>query len=110
MPIPDQESLLLPVLTVFADDAEHHNEEIRELMIRRFSVQPAELLQKHPDGNSIFNVKIALALANLQGAPHKGPQAIRKTRQLREAKFYKITEYGKAILSRNPSGLTLHDL
>jgi len=110
MSIPDQESLLLPVLTVFADDAEHHNEEIRELMIRRFAVQPDELLQKHPDGNSIFNVKVALALANLQGAPHKGPHAICKTKQLGNTKFYKITEYGKAILSRNRSGLTLRDL
>jgi hypothetical protein len=110
MSIPDQESLLLPVLSVFADNAEHHNEEIRQLMILRFAVQPAELLQKHPDGNSVFNVKVALALANLQGAPHRGPKNIRKTKQLGDTKFYKITERGKAILSRNPSGLTLRDL
>jgi hypothetical protein len=65
-----------------------------------------ELMQEHPKGNSVFNVNIALALANLQGAPHRGSKAINKINK----DVYGITEYGKDILKRNPSDLTLKDL
>src|ERR1700730_3780671 len=76
MPMPDSQTLLLPILRLFADDREHSIEEIRERMRVQFSVAPDELLQKHPNGNPVFHVNVALALANLQGAPHGGSRAI----------------------------------
>ena len=110
MPIPDSQTLLLPVLRIFGDGAEHSNEEIWERMAVQFKITPSELLQKHPAGNGVFHVNVALALANLQGAPHRGSKAIERVRNKSGAKFYRITEYGKSILNRNPSDLTIGDL
>jgi restriction system protein len=110
MPIPDSQSLLLPVLRVFANETEHSNEEIWERMTVQFKITPDELLQKHPTGKSVFHVNVALALANLQGAPHGGSKAISKVRSKDGTKVYRITEYGKTILNRNPSDLTIKDL
>jgi restriction system protein len=110
MSIPDSQTLLLPVLRVFADDAKHSNEEIWERMRAHFRILPDELLQKHPMGNSVFHVNVALALANLQGAPHRGSKAIEKIKSNGKTKIYRITEYGKTILNRNPSSLTIKDL
>jgi hypothetical protein len=95
---------------VFADAAKHSNEEIWELMRVSFRIAPDELLQKHPLGKSIFHVNVALALANLQGAPHGGAKAIEKIKSKGKTKIYRITEYGKTILNRNPSDLTIKDL
>jgi restriction system protein len=106
MTLPDSQTLLLPVLKVFSDGKKHSIEELRERMRKQFSVTPDEVLQKHPKGNSIFYVNVALALANLQGAPHQGSKAIEKVGR----DLYRVTEYGKAILRRNPSSLTLRDL
>jgi len=106
MPLPNSQSLLLPVLRIFADGAEHSIEEIRKRMATEFKVTADELLQKHPKGNPVFSVNVALALANLQGAPHRGSKAI--TRVKRDV--YRITEYGKDILKRNRSDLTIKDL
>jgi restriction endonuclease Mrr len=110
MPIPDSQTLLLPVLQVFADNAEHSNEEIWERMRLQFKLTPDELLQKYPTGKPVFHVNVALALANLQGAPHGGSKLITKVRNKGRMKFYRITEYGKAILNRNPSDLTIKEL
>jgi len=106
MSIPDAQSLRLPVLRVFADNGEHSIQEIRERMRIEFNVSTEELSQKHPTGNSVFHVNIALALANLQGAPHRGSKAITKIKR----DVYRITPYGNDILKRNPSELSLSDL
>ncbi len=110
MPIPDSQTLLLPVLRIFGDDAKHSNEEIWERMGIQFKIPPDELLQKYPTGKPVFHVNVALALANLQGAPHRGSKAIERVRNKGRTKVYRITEYGKTILTRNPSDLTVKDL
>jgi hypothetical protein len=104
--LPDSKTLLLPVLRIFADGVEHTSEEIGKRIIVQFQIAPLQLLQKHNDRISVFQNNVALALANLQGAPHKGPKCIEKVRK----KVYRITEYGKTILKRNPSSLTIKDL
>lgn len=106
MPIPDSQTLLLPVLQVVADGLEHSSEEIRERVRVQFDIAPHELLVKNRKGKTVFHSNVDLALANLQGAPHRRSNAIEKVRK----EVYKITEYGKVILKRNPSGLTIKDL
>jgi len=108
MPIPDCQTLLLPVLRVVADGVEHSSEEIRERMRVQFGIAPNELLQKLKNGTPVFNNRAAWALAhlNMRTGPIGHPEAIAKVKK----EVYKITEYGKAILSRNPSDLTIKDL
>lgn len=62
-------------------------------------------LQKHDDRASVFHNKVALALANLQGAPNSS----KCIEQVGE-KGYEITEHGQTILKRNPSSLTIKNL
>jgi hypothetical protein len=104
--LPDSKTLLLPVLRAFADGAEHTSEEIQERMKVQFEIAPHELLPKQNDRISVFHNNVALALANLQGAPHRGSKCMEKVGEKR----YKIAEHGKTILKRNPSSLTIKDL
>ena len=106
MPIPDSKTLLLPVLRVLGDGAEHKSVEIRERVKVQFDIAPRELLQKTRKGIRVFHNRVALALANLQGAPRGHSRAINKVRK----EAYKITEHGMAILKRNPTTLTISDL
>lgn len=109
--VPESRMPLLPVLRAFvlrtfADGMEHTSEEIRERVRVQFEIAPHELLRKHNDRTSVFHNKVALALANLQGAPHRGSKCIEQVGE----RGYKITEHGKTILKRNPSTLTIKDL
>jgi restriction endonuclease Mrr len=106
MPIPETKVLLLPVLRVLGDGAEHKTVEIRQRVKVQFDVAPQELQQKTRKGILVFHNRVALALANLQGTPHGHSRAINKVRK----EVYKITEHGMAILKRNPSALTINDL
>jgi restriction system protein len=108
MPIPDSQTLLLPVLRVVADDREHSSEEIRERVKAQFDIVPHELLQKLKNGTPVFHNRVAWALAhlNMRRGPLGHSQAVEKVRK----EVYKITEYGKAILKSNPSALTIKDL
>jgi len=108
MPIPDSQTLLLPVLRVLADGLEHSSQEIRERVKVQFDIAPRELSQKHKNGIPVFHNRVVWALANLN--MRRGPlghsEAIERVRK----EVYKITEYGRAILGRNPSELTIRDL
>jgi restriction system protein len=104
--IPGFQALLLPELRVLADGVEHSSQEIRDGVRVQFDIAPHELVVRNKKGKTVFDSNVDLALANLQGAPHGRTKAIEKIRE----GVYKITEYGKAILSRNPSDLTIKDL
>ena len=108
MPIPDPQTLLLPVLKVLADGAEHHVEEIRECVKNQFGVTPSELAQKNKRGASVFVNRVAWALAhlNMEAGPIGHPAAI----VLIKKGVYRISEHGTAILKGNPSDLTIRDL
>ena len=106
MPIPSAQTLLLPVLRLLGDGAEHVSREIRERMRLQFQVTSEELRQKNKKGAPIFHNRVALALANLQGAPHGGGKAIEEVKN----EVYRITAYGQAILSRNPTDLSRGDV
>lgn len=107
MSIPDPQTLLLPVLKVLADGAEHKVEEIRERMKNQFDVTPSELAQKNKRGFVFVNrVAWALAHLNMKAGPLGHPIFITKVKK----GIYKITEHGMAILKGNPSDLTIMDL
>ena len=108
MPIPDSQTLLLPVLRVVTDGHEHSSEEIRERVRVQFDIAPHELLQKFKNGTAVFHNRVAWALAhlNMRRGPLGHSEAIEKVRK----EVYRITEHGKAILKRNPSALTIKDL
>lgn len=108
MPIPDCQTLLLPVLRVLADGTEHSSEDIREQIRIKFSIALDEVQQKHSNGTPIFHNRVAWALAhlNMRRGPLGHSVAIEKVKK----EVYRITEYGRAILSRNPSALAIKDL
>lgn len=108
MPIPDPETLLLPVLQEMADGAEHQAKEIREGTKAKFQITSNELLLKHRNGMPVFVNRVAWALAhlNMERGPIGHPKAITLTKK----EVYRITEHGKAILEGNPTHLTIKDL
>ena len=108
MPIPDSQTLLLPVLRVLGDGHEHSSEQIRERVRIQFDIAPHELLLKYKSGTTVFNNCVAWALAhlNMRRGPLGHSEAIEKVR----TEVYRITEHGRAILKRNPSALTIKDL
>jgi restriction system protein len=107
MPIPDPQTLLLPVLKVLADGAEHAVEEIRERMRNQFGVTPSELAQTNKKG-FVFVNRVAWALAHLN--MDAGPIGHATEITLIRKGIYKITERGTAILKSNPPELRIKDL
>lgn len=69
--------MALAVLQLLADDLEHSSQEIQERLRAEFDIVPQELIQKHKNGMTVFHNNVLLALANLQGAPRRGPQSHR---------------------------------
>jgi restriction endonuclease Mrr len=108
MPIPKFQIMLLPVLQVLADGAEHHVIDIRERMKTKFQVTSDELSQKHINGMPVFINRVAWALANLN--MEQGPNGHSTAITLTKKEMYKITAFGIAILKKNPSSLTIKDL
>lgn len=107
MPIPDPQSLLLPVLKVLADGSEHTVEEIRERMKSQFGVTPSELAQKNKRG-FVFVNRVAWALAHLN--MEAGPIGHAKEITLLRKGVYRITDRGSAILRRSPRELRIKGL
>jgi restriction system protein len=108
MSLPDFQTFFLPVLRVLADGEEHASVEIRERMRVQFEIPPHELLEKLKNGMPVFHNRVAWALAhlNMRRGPLGHPEAIERVRK----EVYKISEYGRTILNRNPSDLTIKDL
>lgn len=108
MPIPDAQTLLLPVLQEMADGAEHQAKEIQERMKVKFEITSDELLLKHKNGMPVLVNRVAWALAHLN--MERGPVGHPKAITLIKKEVYRITEHGKAILEGNPTHLTIKDL
>ena len=69
MPIPDSQTLLLPVLRVVADGHEHSSEEIRERVRVQFDIPPHEVLQKFKNGTTIFTTSLQRLRAVMRRLP-----------------------------------------
>jgi restriction system protein len=69
MPVPDYQSLFLPVLQVSADRNEHSMAELRERIAAELKLTPEDLAQKLPSGKqSVFTNRIAWAVVYLAKA------------------------------------------
>ena len=99
MPIPDFQTLMLPLLRFAADGKEHTMQEAREVLAREFKLSEKELHELLPSGKqSIFTNRVAwaksyLIQAGLLDASKKGILA--------------ITERGREILKEQPSRLNI---
>lgn len=102
MPVPDYQSLFLPVLQAGADGKEHSIAEIRERIADNLKLTPDDLAQKLPSGKqSIFANRVAWAVWYLAKAlalerPKRG--------------IFKITKRGSDLLALNLPSLTNKNL
>lgn len=95
MPIPDYQSIMLPLLRVAGDDQEHTRRETVELLAAEFNLSPEELTQLLASGQqTLFGNRVGwansyLKKAGLLSAPRRG--------------VLRITERGKDVLADPPS-------
>ncbi|KKW12692.1 MAG: Mrr restriction system protein [Parcubacteria group bacterium GW2011_GWA2_49_9] len=95
MSIPIQEEILLPLLNSVKDRAEHHINEIVDVLINHFSLSKEEQSLQYPSGNdNIFRNRVRFARARLARAgllehPRRG--------------YIKISETGLTALKSSPS-------
>lgn len=99
MPIPDFQSVMLPLLRHLADGRERSNQETLEALAEEFGLSQEERQELLPSGRQpIFTNRVAWAKVHLKAA------------QLIESKargVYKIAARGLEILSRNPDRVDL---
>jgi restriction system protein len=95
MPIPDFQSIMLPLLKILADGKVYKYREIIEALVREFLVTEAERKEMLPSGQQeIFSNRVGWAKTYLKKAGLiESPQ---------RATFV-ISEKGKEILSQNPA-------
>lgn len=94
MAIPDYQTLMLPVLKLAADGAEHKFSHAVELLVEEFSLSTEERNELLPSGSqAVFNNRVGwarsyLKQAGLLSSPKRG--------------FFTITPKGGALLAKNP--------
>ena len=94
MAIPDYQTLMLPVLKLVADGAEHKFSHAVELLAEEFSLSTEERNELLPSGSqAVFNNRVGwarsyLKQAGLLSSPKRG--------------FFTITPKGAALLAKNP--------
>ena len=102
MPIPDFQTIMLPLLKHLSDGAEHSNQDTLKSLAQHFQLTNEDLAQLLPSGlQSIFTNRIAWAKSHLKAAgllksPRRG--------------YYKILPRGLEILKTNPSRVDLRVL
>ena len=95
MPIPDFQSIMLPLLKILADGKVYKYREIIEALVREFQVTEAERKEMLPSGqqeifaNRVGWAKTYLKKAGLIDSPQRAT--------------FVISEKGKEILSQNPA-------
>src|SRR5689334_10126493 len=94
MPIPDYQTLMLPVLKLASDGREHRFRDTIEQLASEFGVTDAERAELLPSGTApIFDNRVGWARTYLKQAglllsPKRG--------------LFQITESGKKLLAENP--------
>src|SRR6266550_3513272 len=95
MPIPDFQSLMLPIMKVAQDGAEHTARELREKLAHELGLSDEERQQLLPSGlQPVFTNRLAWARAHLQRAG-----LVEKTGR----GSFRITARGQEALAGNPS-------
>ncbi len=99
MPIPDFQTLMLPLLRHLSDGAERTNQETIDALANEFRLTEAELTQLLPSGQqTVFRNRVAWAKAHFKRAgliesPRRG--------------IYRITNQGREVLTSNPKRIDL---
>lgn len=102
MPIPDYQSLMLPVLRIASDRNEHSLSEIREQIADELKLTEDELAERlASDSQTIFANRIAWAVQYLKSAG-----ALRPVRR----GVYAITDRGISLFDSHPSAITVRTL
>jgi restriction system protein len=66
MPIPDFQSLFIPILRVLQDSQEHHLPEVRERLVHDLQLSPEDLAEKLKSGQGLFVNRVAWAFVHLK--------------------------------------------
>lgn len=99
MPIPDFQSIMLPVLRFCGDGKEHTNKDAVECLASEFRLTPEERIEHLPSGRQrVFDNRVAWARAYLKMA-----LLIENTRR----GVFRITERGRQVLTESPLKLNL---
>lgn len=99
MPIPDFQSLMLPMLRLAGDSQTHTLGDARKHLAAHFSLTPEEVEELLPSGkqrrfdNRVAWAKVYLEQAGLLHSPKRGQ--------------FNITPEGQAFLSKNPAQITI---
>jgi len=102
MPIPDFQTIILPLLQAFADGREHSRHEYTDHLAEHFSLTDEELNEMIPSGTqTTFDNRIGWAKTYLSKSG-----LLEMTRR----PFYKITERGKQVLKSNPARIDMEYL
>jgi restriction system protein len=101
MPIPDFQTLMLPVLRLAGDGAERPIPEMRERIAQELNLTPDELAEKLKNGTGVFANRLAWAVSYLAKAELLKPTA---------RGLYQITERGCALLDRGLPAITVKTL
>lgn len=102
MPIPDYQTLMLPLLRLAADGRDHTTGEAVEALAVTFALTPTERNQLLPSGQQpIFNNRVGWAAsylkkAGLLEAPRRG--------------VFRITTRGKQVINENPARIDVRFL
>ena len=93
MPIPDYQSLMLPVLKIAGDGDEHRISDVVEALAKEFSLTESEREEPLPSGKQpIFSNRVHWARTYL--VQSKLLEATRRG-------HFKITERGRSVLAEN---------
>ncbi|MEH2524000.1 MULTISPECIES: restriction endonuclease [unclassified Bradyrhizobium] len=93
MPIPDYQSLMLPVLKLASDDNEHRVSEVVSALAAQFRLTNSERDELLPSGKQpVFNNRVHWAKTYLSQA-----KLLARTRR----GFFKITDRGRGVLAEN---------
>jgi restriction system protein len=99
MPIPDFQTIMLPLLKHLSDGNEHPNPQTLKVLADHFQLTEDELAQRLPSGmQATFNNRVAWAKSHLKAAgliewPRRG--------------YYRITPRGLDVLKTDPSRIDL---
>lgn len=102
MPIPDFQTIMLPLLKFCADGKEYTNQQALESLAKYFKLNDSERKQLLPSGQQcVFDNRVAWARAHMKMA-----ELVENTKR----GVFRITERGKNVLSQSPQEIHLRFL
>lgn len=101
MPVPDYQSVMLPLLSAVADGIEYKSREVINQLASHFALTDSERTELLPSGNNVFETRVMWARTYLKKAG-----LLQNTRW----GYFQITERGKDALAKQPLTIDLNFL